>query len=262
MRLRAPALYPRAKAVLAIAGAVSGLLGACAQIAAIRKLLADVGLAATPWWVFIVIALILILWAALAPNKNDQDAGRVAVRANASHGSQSVAIHTFEGTLNVAQGAVPATPETAASDFRVEIENLTVDRHSRDNPTVLATISVTNYGERAAIDRWQMLYWFNGQLREAGEQPLQDQRWCLEELRFPRDTRTWGYSEYIGIMTKVPIAKGETRHGFFYAELCDSAAIQESDLRTVHLQFRTGTETIQSLNVGANLFDGHTAPRQ
>ena len=150
--------------------------------------------------------------------------------------------------------------ESSKPDFRVVIENLTVDR-TTGNPVVAAAISVTNYGDRYSIDRWQMLYWCNGIKKEAGKQDLQHPGWCLVDSRtFARYVMTWGYDDFIERITKQPFASGEKREGVFWAVLTDSAAIEESDIRTVYLQYQAAGHTFESPSVGANLAVGTVTP--
>jgi hypothetical protein len=141
-------------------------------------------------------------------------------------------------------------------DVRVVIDNLTVDR-SGHNPVVVADVSVTNYGEPASVDQWQMLYWHNGKKKETGRQDLQHNGWVLQDQRLVTlYGSTWGFDDYIGKITKKPLAKGEKRRGFFWAELCDSPDISEADIRTAYMQYQAENKTFESQAVGANLQPG------
>lgn len=151
-------------------------------------------------------------------------------------------------TTNLPQ-AIPPIQEKP--DFRVSINNVTIDART-DNPGVLADITVTNYGGSFAIDKWQMLYWRNGQRREAGKQELQHHGYTLEEYRIEaRWNQPWGFDDYIGRQTATPFAKGERRRGFFWAELTDSPKISIEDLRTIYLQFESEGRTFESPRAGA-----------
>lgn len=143
----------------------------------------------------------------------------------------------------------------AKPDFRVTITNLTVLRQRGANPIVVAQISVTNHGHPAAIEKWQMKFFRgNEPEREAGRQDLQHKGLALRETRLKQmQEQIWGYDEFIEIVTAKKFTKGEPREGFYWAELCDSLGISESDLRKIYMQYQSEHFTFSSASVGANL---------
>ena len=148
-------------------------------------------------------------------------------------------------------------------DFRAVIDTLSVDATSGGNPMVLAIISVTNHGRRAKIDRWQLMYWANGRLMESGEQRLQNNTWMIDEQRKIPTLAfwQWGFEEYIGTVTATPMAPGETRQGFFWAQIT-SGPISEPDLRTAYLQFQAEGHLFKTRAVGPQISWGMITAKQ
>ena len=179
--------------------------------------------------------------------------------AQLEEASLRVALSERDIQLNAARGIEAlAPPDTAArpglKPFRVFIRNLTVDGRS-GNVQVVAHIEVTHYGEPAAIQKWQMLYWHEGRQREAGQQELQGPGHCLEELRLeqsPPWRQVWSYDDQIWMVTESKFADTEKREGFFWAELPNTpSGIPMADARTVQLQYKSDEETYRSTIAGA-----------
>jgi len=153
--------------------------------------------------------------------------------------------------------AVSVNDDEQTDPFRVAIKHLQLDTRSGD-AQVVAEITVKNMGKRAAIQKWQMLLFYNGREVEAGRQNLQGAGYCLEEPREQHGIRKiWRFDDQIQMVTAKPFATGEEREGFFWALLPNTAGgISISDVRTVYMQYESDKETYKSNLAGACVYPG------
>ena len=102
-----------------------------------------------------------------------------------------------------------------------------------------------------------MLYWYEGHKKEAGRQDLESPKNIIREQRHENQRWvTWGYDEFIDRQTEHPLVTGETRNGFFYAELTASPNMGIQDFRTIFLQYEAESQTFDSPRAGGSAFAG------